>query len=103
LDEYIVQVAGGEFHSLALRSDGTVWSWGDNSEGELGDSTRPSGATPAQVPRLTGITQIAAGTGGRHSLALRSDGTVWAWGTTTSVSWATAAPRHLTNPYRWSA
>jgi alpha-tubulin suppressor-like RCC1 family protein len=81
----VVQVAAGYFDSLALRSDGTVWAWGNNSIGQLGDGTTTNRATPVQVAGfpvqlagLTGVTQIAAG--GLHSLALRSDGTVVAWG-----------------------
>jgi alpha-tubulin suppressor-like RCC1 family protein len=74
----VVQVAAGNGHGLALRSDGTVWAWGFNGSGELGDGTRTSRSTPVQVTGLTGVTQVAAS--GAFSLALRSDGTVWAWG-----------------------
>ena len=75
----VTQVAGGCVHSLALRSDGTVWAWGDNSVGELGRGTVTGvEVTPAPVSGLAGVTKISAGCG--FSLALRSDGTVWAWG-----------------------
>jgi alpha-tubulin suppressor-like RCC1 family protein len=75
----VVQVAAGGTHGLALRSDGSVWAWGYNEHGELGDGTNTQRFTPVQVRGLTRvITQVAAG--GRFSLALRSDGTVWAWG-----------------------
>jgi alpha-tubulin suppressor-like RCC1 family protein len=75
----VTQVAGGCVHSLALRSDGTVWAWGDNSVGELGRGTVTGvEATAAPVNGLAGVTKISAGCG--FSLALRSDGTVWAWG-----------------------
>jgi len=73
-----VAIAGGGFHSLALRSDGTVWAWGENDTGELGDGSATNRATPVQVSGLTGVAAIAAGT--HHSLALKSDGTVRAWG-----------------------
>jgi hypothetical protein len=79
----VVAVAAGEQHSLALKADGTVWSFGNNAAGQLGDGG-PSGlrAAPAQVPGLTGITAIAAGA--HFSLALGTDGAgggiVWAWG-----------------------
>jgi hypothetical protein len=71
--------AGGDF-SLALDADSTVWAWGFNNAGELGNGiTSSSGQyTPVKVNLLTGITAIASGTG--HSLAVKSDGTVWAWG-----------------------
>ena len=60
-------IAGGAYHSLALKSDGTVAAWGRDN---FGQATVPAG--------LNGVTAIAAG--GFHSLALRSDGTVTAWG-----------------------
>jgi alpha-tubulin suppressor-like RCC1 family protein len=75
----VTQVAASCAHSLALRSDGTVWAWGDNSAGELGRGTvTDHEVTPAPVSGLAGVTKISAGCG--FSLALRSDGTVWAWG-----------------------
>ena len=82
----VVAVAAGEFHSLALKSDGTVVAWGDDSFGQLGRGlSNSSVSTPVQVkgPRgvgiLTDVVAIAAGQ--NHSLALRSDGTLFAWGT----------------------
>jgi alpha-tubulin suppressor-like RCC1 family protein len=74
----VVQVSAGIRHGLAVTANGTVWAWGDNSEGELGDGTTAGRTTPVQVKKLTGIVQVAAG--GNFSLALRSDGTVWQWG-----------------------
>jgi alpha-tubulin suppressor-like RCC1 family protein len=68
--------AGG--HSMALKSDGTVWTWGENNSGQLGDGTTIDRGTPTQVSALTDVTRITAG---QHvSYALRSDGTLWAWG-----------------------
>ena len=72
-------VAAGDYHSLAVKSsDGTVWAWGSNNNGELGNGTTADRLTPDQVYGLTGVTAVAAGAD--HSLALKSDGTVWAWG-----------------------
>jgi len=65
-------------HSLALRADGTVWAWGLNNCGQLGDGTTTNRLTPVKVQGLTDVVAIAAGA--RHSLARRKDGTVWAWG-----------------------
>ncbi|WP_052487947.1 RCC1 domain-containing protein [Gordoniibacillus kamchatkensis] len=69
--------AGGNF-SIALKRDGTVWSWGDNSNGQLGDGTNVSKKQPVQVSGLSGVVAIAAGK--LHALAVKNDGTVWTWG-----------------------
>jgi alpha-tubulin suppressor-like RCC1 family protein len=75
----IISISAGNMHSLALRSDGTVWAWGYNSQGELGNGTTTNNSTtPVQSAKLTDVVAISAG--GFHSLALKSDGTVWAWG-----------------------
>ena len=74
----ISAVSAGGFQSLAVRSDGTVWAWGANGSGELGDGTTTDRRTPVQVSGLTDA--VAVSGGGYFSLALRSDGTVWAWG-----------------------
>jgi len=64
-------------YSLALKSDGTVWSGGENEYGQLGDGTFVDRFTPVQVQGLTGVTVVVAG--GIHGMALKSDGSVWAW------------------------
>jgi uncharacterized repeat protein (TIGR02543 family) len=75
----VTAVAAGDYHSLALRNDGTVWSWGYNNYGQLGDGTdRQASNIPIMVKGLSGIIAISAGAG--HSVALKSDGTVWTWG-----------------------
>jgi alpha-tubulin suppressor-like RCC1 family protein len=66
-------------HSLALRRDGTVWAWGDNAYGELGNGTKSSSNVPVQVEGLTGATAITAGNPS-FGVAIKTDGTVWAWG-----------------------
>jgi len=71
-------VACGRYHSLTLKNDGTVWAWGDNCYGQLGDGTTMKRTTAVQVSGLTMVTAIASGV--NHSLAIRGGGTVWAWG-----------------------
>jgi len=74
----VTAIAAGVFHSIALKSDGTVWTWGGNYWGQLGDGTTTGSTTPVQISELTDVTDIAAG--GRHTVAVKSDGTVWTWG-----------------------
>ncbi|MDW8273263.1 MAG: T9SS type A sorting domain-containing protein [Chitinophagales bacterium] len=71
-------ISCGGWHSVALKNDGTVWAWGWNKEGQLGDGTFNDKTIPSQVPGLNNVIAIAAGT--YHTLALKSDSTVWAWG-----------------------
>lgn len=75
----ILQIEGGRLHSLGLCPDGTVWAWGSNDSGQLGDGTTGYAVTPVRtVGSMSDIVAIAAG--GAHSLALDADGQVWAWG-----------------------
>ena len=93
----ILAISAGEGHNLALRSDGTVWAWGWNGVGQLGDGTTNDAHTPVQVIGLSNIVAIS----GRayHCLALKSDGTVWGWGLNSSgqVGNGTATP-YVTPP-----
>ncbi len=78
----VVAIAAGQSHSLALRADGTVWAWGHGPQGQLGDGAAVTRTVPVQVLQaaapLSGVVAVAAG--GSHSLALKADGSVWAWG-----------------------
>jgi alpha-tubulin suppressor-like RCC1 family protein len=79
----VVAVEGGLTHSIALRSDGTVWSWGRNEFKALGNGSREMlSNVPVQTRNLGNVVAVAAAV--EFSLALRSDGTVWAWGINTS-------------------
>ena len=77
------QVAAGINHVIALNNDGTVWAWGNNMYGQLGDGSQTDRTTPVQVSNLSEVIKVAAGNA--QSLALRSDGTVWSWGINSSL------------------
>ncbi|MCL2847031.1 MAG: hypothetical protein FWE38_05080 [Firmicutes bacterium] len=71
-------VATGFDHTVVLRQDGTVWAWGRNEEGQLGNGNRVNQFTPVRARGLDNIVQIASHK--VHTLYLRNDGTVWAAG-----------------------
>jgi alpha-tubulin suppressor-like RCC1 family protein len=83
----VAAIAGGGLHSLALTSDGMVWAWGWNDAqplggaadgGQIGNGTTAPQPTPVQLSSLSGVVAVAAG--GAHSIAVKADGSVWAWG-----------------------
>lgn len=75
----ITEVAAGSYHSVALKNDGSVWTFGLNDSGQLGyESGTDYNPTPRMVPGLTGIVDVAAGS--HHTVALKSDGTMWTFG-----------------------
>ena len=79
----IVAVASGFYHTLALKPDGRLLSFGDNQVGQMGNGTFEQflsdiNPNPEPVTNLTSVTTIACGD--YHSLALKCDGTVWFWG-----------------------
>ena len=72
------QVVGGGYHTLWLKSDGTLWACGYNYYGQLGDATTIERHSPVQVGSDNKWGTPSAGN--FHSLGLKSDGTLWAWG-----------------------
>jgi len=73
------QVSSGYHHNVAIKTDGTLWTWGRNNSGQLGDNA----ATNRSIP----VTTFAGGTnwkqvscGGYHTSAIKTDGTLWTWG-----------------------
>jgi hypothetical protein len=70
------KVAAGSNHTVGIRPDGTLWAWGDNGIGQLGDGTTTSRSAPVQVG--SGFASVAAGP--YHTVAVKTDGTLWAWG-----------------------
>jgi hypothetical protein len=80
----VTAVAAGEQHTLALKRDGTVWAWGSNFGGQLGDGSTAvefRSTVPVRVVGLAGVVAIAGGQ--FHSVAVLSDGSAWVWGSNT--------------------
>ncbi len=73
-----VDLAGGWHHSAVLLSDGTLYAWGRNEYGQVGDGGNRHVHVPSQITALENVTAVVGG--GFHTLAVRKDGTVWAWG-----------------------
>jgi alpha-tubulin suppressor-like RCC1 family protein len=69
-------ISGGGNISLATKTDGTLWSWGLNNYGQLGQNTTIDVSSPVQIPGTT----WSSISGGTHSLATKTDGTLWSWG-----------------------
>lgn len=75
------KIAGGSGYTLALKTEGTVWGWGSNGSGRLGNGTVSDADNPLVVSGLINATAIAAGE--TRSIALKADGSVWTWGDNT--------------------
>lgn len=77
----VTQIFTGGSHSCALKTDGTLWCWGDNRSGQLGLGDTTARSLPTQVaPDVLGNQVAAASAGGAHTCAVKSDGSVWCWG-----------------------
>jgi len=72
------QIACGQKHTAAIKTDGTLWLWGVNYNGQLGDNTRTNKSSPVQTVSIgTNWRQVSAG---YHTAAIKNDGTLWVWG-----------------------
>ena len=71
-------VSCGQYHTVAVRSDGTLWAWGYNASGRLGDGTTTNRSSPVQIGTANNWATVSCGYS--FTTAIRSDGTLWAWG-----------------------
>jgi alpha-tubulin suppressor-like RCC1 family protein len=71
-------LAAGPTHRAVVKTDGTVWCWGQGTSGQLGNGRSRDSATPVQASGLTGAVSVACGD--YHTFALKADGSVWGWG-----------------------
>jgi serine protease len=72
------KISAGYTHTIALKRDSTLWAWGDNDYGQLGDGSTTDRNAPVQIG--TGTDWVSVSAGSYHTVALKSDGTLWAWG-----------------------
>ena len=78
IDSGSVSISAGVYHTLSIQSDGTLWAWGWNIFGQLGDGVGGDSYSPIQIGTDTDWILVATGVG--HSVALKAGGTLWAWG-----------------------
>ena len=92
------RVAAGDAHTCAIADDGDVWCWGDNSFGQLGNSSYPNGDSGVPV-RTSGFgagrTAVQIAAGANHTCVLTNDGTVWCWGSNGNVELGAATGTQL--------
>ena len=78
-------VSCGREHTAAIKTDGTLWTWGRNAEGQLGDNTTTGKSSPVQtVTFATNWKFVSSSTCGYHTAAIKTDGTLWTWGRNTN-------------------
>ena len=92
------QISSGASHTIAIRSDGTLWAWGNGGSRQLGITTPFTGnrSSPTQVGVLSNWSQVAAGR--LHSMAIASDGTLWTWGGNASGQLGSGLTNTLSSP-----
>ncbi len=101
LGREISKIAAGQYHTLALCTDGTLVSWGYNQRGQLGNSSTTDSKSPVAISpggAFTGRTVKAIGAGASHSVALCTDGTFAAWGYNTQGQLGVAGITQSTAP-----
>ena len=98
IENEAVQIAAGDSHSLAIKEDGSVWAWGNNYYGQLGDGSTTNKTNPVLVAGLSNVAMIAAGDA--HSLALKVDGSVWAWGRNNYGQLGNGSTTNKTSPFQ---
>jgi alpha-tubulin suppressor-like RCC1 family protein len=75
-------VSAGGIHTLAIKS-GQLWAWGYNTNGQLGLGDATNRSSPVQVGTDTNWSSVSAGSGGSFTLARKTDGSLWSWGSRT--------------------
>ena len=92
---YFTKIVGA-YHSLGIKNDGSLWAWGNNYYGQLGDGTTTDRLIPTQIGIATNWVNIE--THGYHSLGIKNDGTIWAWGFNSSGQLGNGTTTNLLTP-----
>jgi len=71
-------VSAGQYHTVAIQTDGTLWAWGCNEFGQVGNGTTTNRTSPVKIGTDTNWKSVSAGND--HTVAIKTDGTLWAWG-----------------------
>jgi hypothetical protein len=95
------QICAGASHNLALKRDGSLWAWGANNFGQLGDSSTNNRSVPTMISTDRDWRMIVAGTG--TSIALKSDGTIWSWGSGYVLPSNDLEPKQMASGTNWLA
>ncbi|MEP7706812.1 hypothetical protein ABKW31_22680, partial [Paraglaciecola sp. 25GB23A] len=98
VDTSWTQIVAGDSFTLAIKSDGSLWSWGANNSGKLGHGTLENKTTPVQVGVKKDWRTVKAGD--NHVIAIKFDGTLWAWGLNSTGQLGTSDTLDRLEPYR---
>ena len=101
-------MVSGSYFAVVIKTDGTLWTWGYNNNGQLGLGNYQSYSSPKQIGSLTNWLRISCGR--YHTVALKTDGTLWSWGQNTfgqigvsSAAYYFSSPNQVGSLTTWSS